>query len=182
MTVPSEPTQPRHPAEPRAPLASVRPAELDDIDAFVEVGRRTWPQTYAPVAGDDYVALGLAKWWTPEAVRPLVEAGRALVAEVDGHVVGVSAVGPLHGDLVLFRLYVLPEHQGRGIGQQLIDEVFERARETGHRILRVSYLDGNDAACAFYARNGFRESHREATGDGIPALVWAVHELWEPEP
>lgn len=160
---------------------TVRPATLEDVDAFVEVGRRTWPQTYAPVAGDDYVTLGLAKWWTPEAVRPVVEAGRALVAELDRQIVGVSAVGPLHGDLVLFRLYVVPEHQGRGIGQLLIDEVFERARETGHRILRLSYLDGNESACAFYGRNGFRESHREATGDGIPQSVWVVRDLWETE-
>ncbi|MBK8469159.1 MAG: GNAT family N-acetyltransferase [Candidatus Phosphoribacter sp.] len=162
--------------------AEIRLATEHDVEAVVEVGRRAWPVVYGPIAGEDYVQMGLAKWWTVEATRPLVEAGKATVAEVDGELVAVAVVGPLHGDLVLFRLYVIPEFQGQGIGSLLIHDVFERARQAGHRIIRLSYLDGNEGAAAFYRGFGFLESHREATGLGIPDSVWVVRHLWEPLP
>ena len=58
----------------------VRPAVLDDLDAVLEVGHRTWPATYEPIAGPEYVAMGLAKWWTADATEPAIRAGRTLVA------------------------------------------------------------------------------------------------------
>lgn len=160
----------------------IRPATTYDVDAVVDVGRRTWPQTYAPIAGEDYVRMGLAKWWTVAATRPLVVAGKATVAELDGEVVGVAVVGPLKGDLVLFRLYVVPEHQGTGIGRMLLEDVLQVARERGHRIIRLSYLDGNVNAERFYRAFGFTESHREPTGDGIPDSIWVVRDLWADAP
>ena len=159
----------------------IRPATAYDVDAVVDVGRRTWPQTYTPIAGEDYVRMGLAKWWTVAATRPLVNAGKATVAELDGEVVGVAVVGPLKGDLVLFRLYVVPEHQGMGIGRALMEDVLVTARERGHQILRLSYLEGNGSAERFYRAFGFVESHREPTGDGIPDSIWVVRDLWEQE-
>ena len=160
----------------------IRPATAYDVDAVVDVGRRTWPQTAAPIAGEDYVRMGLAKWWTVAATRPLVVAGKATVAELDGEVVGVAVVGPLKGDLVLFRLYVVPEHQGTGIGRMLLEDVLQVARERGHRIIRLSYLDGNVNAERFYRAFGFTESHREPTGDGIPDSIWVVRDLWADAP
>ena len=72
----------------------IRPADGNDLKAVVEVGRRTWPVTYGPIAGEDYVAMGLAKWWTEDANIPAIRAGRVTVAEVDGTVVGIAVVGP----------------------------------------------------------------------------------------
>lgn len=112
----------------------------------------------------------------------LVVAGKATVAELDGEVVGVAVVGPLKGDLVLFRLYVVPEHQGTGIGRMLLEDVLQVARERGHRIIRLSYLDGNVNAERFYRAFGFTESHREPTGDGIPDSIWVVRDLWADAP
>jgi len=163
------------------PELVVRPATLADIDAIVHVGHTTWPVAYARLAGDDYVQMGLAKWWTPEATRPLVEAGRCTVAEFDGTVVAVAAVGPLDGNLVLFRLYVLPTHQGDGIGARLLRRVEEQARYTGHRTLRLPYLDGNDGAARFYARHGYHELEREPGAPGIPDQVWVIKDLWDDE-
>lgn len=160
----------------------IRPATLADVDAIVSVGHRTWPPTYTAIAGGDYVQLGLAKWWTRTEIAAQVKAGRALVAEVEEQVVAVASAGPLDGDLVLFKLYVVPEHQGRGIGQLLLERVLSEAREGGHQIIRLSYLDGNDSAREFYTRNGFTETHREHNAAGVPDSVWVVRNVWEPLP
>ncbi len=156
----------------------IRDAELDDLDAVLAVGHRTWPATYEPIAGPDYVSMGLAKWWTPDATMPAVTAGRVTVAEVDGQVVAMASTGPSHGHLVLWKLYVLPEFQGQGIGSQLIDVVIDKARHT-HPDIRVAVLEGNDHAAAFYRAKGFVELEHESSGHGIPDSVWMSRDLGE---
>ena len=154
----------------------IREATSDDLGAVVAVGHRTWPATYEPIAGADYVAMGLAKWWTSDATLPAIRAGRVTVAEVDGEIVGMAAVGPSDGHLVIWKLYVVPECQGRGLGRQLVEAVLARARES-YADIRLACLVGNDGAAAFYRSQGFVELEREAGGHGIPDSVWMGREL-----
>ncbi|MEP6650650.1 MAG: GNAT family N-acetyltransferase [Lapillicoccus sp.] len=149
----------------------VRPAVEDDLDGVIAVGHRTWPPTYEPIAGADFVAMGLAKWWSAEATRPLIAGGRVTVAEVDGTVVGVAAAGPHEGRLVLWKLYVLPEYQHRGIGARLLESVVEDARDLYPEI-RLAYLDGSVAARDFYVHKGFVEVEREPGSGGLPDNIW----------
>jgi ribosomal protein S18 acetylase RimI-like enzyme len=154
----------------------IRVADGNDLVAVLDVGRRTWPVTYGPIAGEDYVAMGLAKWWTEDATIPAIRSGRVTVAEVDGTVVGIAVVGPHENHLVLWKLYVLPEHQGRAIGSALVESVVASA--TGlYPEIRISYLTGNTLAEAFYRGKGFVEISRESGGDGIPESVWMQLEL-----
>ncbi len=154
----------------------VRDADGNDLQAVLAVGRRTWPATYGPIAGEDFVAMGLAKWWTPDALIPAIRSGRVLVAEVAGDVVGMAAYGPDGGDLVLWKLYVLPGHQGRGLGSALLAASLERSRGLYERV-RICRLDGNDTAARFYARHGFVEVARDAGYGGLPDSVWMSRPL-----
>jgi len=154
----------------------IRPADGNDLKAVLDVGRRTWPVTYGPIAGPDYVAMGLAKWWTADAIIPSIRAGRVTVAEVDGTVVGIAVVGPHEKHLVLWKLYVLPEYQGKGIGSALVESVVASAMVV-HSQIRISYLDGNTMAEAFCRGKGFVEISRESGGDGIPQSVWMQLDL-----
>ncbi|MDQ2756616.1 MAG: GNAT family N-acetyltransferase [Actinomycetota bacterium] len=157
----------------------VRPGVLDDMQAVLEVGHRTWPATYGPIAGPDYVAMGLAKWWTADSTEPALRSGRVLVAEVDGEVVGMSSMGLLDGRLVLWKLYVLPQAQGHGAGGALMRAVLAAASETYDEI-RLAYLDGNERAASFYRHYGFVEIERESGGTGIPDQVWLSRALVQP--
>jgi len=149
----------------------VRRAVEDDLDAILSVGHRTWPPTYEPIAGADYVAMGLAKWWSAESTLPAIRAGRMTVAELDGDVVGVASAGPHEGHLVLWKLYVVPEHQRGGIGARLLEAVVEGARGI-HPEIRLAYIEGNVAARDFYARKGFVEVDREPGSGGLPDTIW----------
>jgi GNAT superfamily N-acetyltransferase len=154
----------------------IRSADGNDLAAVLAVGHRTWPVTYGPIAGEDYVKMGLAKWWTEDATVPAIRAGRVTVAEVDGTVVGIAVVGPDHKHLVLWKLYVLPECQGKAIGSALLASVVTAA--TGvHPEIRTSYLEGNALAEAFYRGRGFAEISRESGCDGIPDSIWMRLEL-----
>lgn len=155
----------------------IRTATGEDLDGIVRVGHETWRATYEPIAGPDYVEMGLAKWWTGDAVIPGIRVGRTLVADDGGMVVGMASYGSQDDQLVLWKLYVLPDHQGRGLGRRLLDEVVARASGLGHTQLHVSYIEGNDQAGRFYERNGFRLAHREVGGSGLPDEIWLVKDL-----
>lgn len=155
----------------------VRPANGDDLAAVLDVGHRTWPSTFEPIAGPEYVEMGLAKWWTPDAVIPAIRSGRTFVAEVDGDVVAMAVHGPHEDEHVLWKLYVLPERQGGGVGRRLLQAVLRRASELGHTRLAVPVVEGNDRALRFYERHGFREIAREAGGSGMPDTIWVAADL-----
>ncbi|GAA1875094.1 GNAT family N-acetyltransferase [Lapillicoccus jejuensis] len=163
---------------------TVRVAGPSDLESVLDVGHRTWPPTYEPIAGPDYVRMGLAKWWTAEATRPALSAGRVLLAEDDGdpvsgtpvRVVGMASYGPMNGRAVLWKLYVLPESQKLGAGGALLRAVVDAVAPT-YDELRLAYLDGNEKAAAFYRHHGFNEIEREPGGTGMPDQVWMARAL-----
>lgn len=155
----------------------IRLADGDDLSGVLSVGHRTWLATYEPIAGPEYVAMGLAKWWTPDVVTTSIRQGRTLVAVDGAEVVGVATFGVQDDALALWKLYVLPGHHGRGIGSRLLDAVVDRALELGLGRIVLSHIEGNQQAARFYAAHGFTETHRESGGSGLPVSVWVEREL-----
>jgi len=147
----------------------IREATPDDVGAIVEIGQETWPVTYA-FAGADYIAHGLATWWSPEAIVRSLETTVLLVAAEGDELVGVGNID-LRGQVpIVWKLYVRPAAQGTGAGSALLSRLVERA---GGRPVRLSYLAGNDRAAGFYARHGFAPHHyREPDQPGWPAEEW----------
>jgi len=150
----------------------IRLAAGNDLAGVLSVGHRTWLATYEPIAGPEYVAMGLAKWWTPDVATTSIRQGRTLVAIEAGEVVGVATFGMQDGAFALWKLYVLPGHHGHGIGSRLMNAVVDRALELGHDRIVLSHIEGNRQAARFYAAHGFTETHRESGGSGLPVSVW----------
>lgn len=68
------------------------------------------------------------------------------------------------GRVKLHKMYVLPEHQRRGIGQQLLAHVCQSARALGARAVWMQVNKRNERAIAAYLKAGFRVE-REAVFD-----------------
>ena len=83
---------------------------------------------------------------------------------VDGQRVGFVVLKPDGDDLLLDHLYVLPAHQGRGIGAAVIADVLAHADARRARV-RLGALRGSDAN-RFYRRHGFVQ-----VGEG----EWDIH-------
>lgn len=76
----------------------------------------------------------------------IVEKQQVMLAVADGNVVGICATTPGW----LNYLYVLPEHQGRGIGTQFLDQAKGENTE-----LRLWAFQKNQRGRQFYERQGF---------------------------
>jgi GNAT superfamily N-acetyltransferase len=83
---------------------------------------------------------------------------RAFIAVEEGRRLGsIFCVQSGDPGIAKLRLYLLePEARGRGLGQRLLDACLGFARDTGYARLRLWTHESHRAACALYARNGFR--------------------------
>jgi ribosomal protein S18 acetylase RimI-like enzyme len=99
------------------------------------------------------------------------EGGILLFAEEDdGTVVGLALAEQEDGGsptwsypkdfVAIIDLIVLPEHRGKGVGEQLMAEVEEEARRRGVAALDLMVVNTNDVAIRFYERLGFRTDLR----------------------
>lgn len=88
-----------------------------------------------------------------------------LIAAEDGFPVGAAWYRLFRRDLPGYgfvdeetpelAIAVVPSRRGRGIGDALLEALFERARADGHSALSLSVESGNDALCSFYEKHGF---------------------------
>lgn len=146
-------------------MVTVRRATTADVDAVRAVGHATWPSTYGPIRGDDYVQDGLARWWSVEAVRHGIDgAGRTYVAEdTAGVVIGCAVVGERDSGPFLWKLYVVPTAHRSGAGRALLTAVLDDLPDDAVG-LSLDHAEGNDRAHAFYEALGFTETHRHGSG------------------
>lgn len=154
----------------------IRPADGDDLDGVVAVGRAAWKKTHATLFSPELVDLFLDKWWTPAANAPSIRADRTIVADRDGEIVGMVSYGSSAGRFVVWKIYVHPDAQGHGIGARLLEAAEERA--AGHDAIHLAFTDGNEHAQAFALARGFVLDSREEQS-GLPDLVWMRRDLRE---
>jgi len=64
---------------------------------------------------------------------------------------GITAQRPIE----LSRLYSHQEYLGKGVGQNLMDACFERARDDGQDVMWLGVWEYNPRAQRFYEKNGF---------------------------
>ncbi|MBS2936748.1 GNAT family N-acetyltransferase [Nocardioides sp. J2M5] len=148
-------------------VLTFRPGTLADVPGFRALGEAVVPPTYGPIDAA-YAQRMLDEWWIPARFEASLAVNAHLVAECDGQVVAMAAFGRLSqshrefphvtGDReVMWKLYVHPDHHGRGIGSRLLAEV--EAMVEGDE-LWLEVVEGNEPAFAFYRAKGFVEVER----------------------
>ena len=87
------------------------------------------------------------------------------VFESEGRVVGyiTCRVELRAGIGAIPNLAVHPDHQGRGIGKQLIEAALAYLKSLGLKFARIETLEQNRRGAGFYPRMGFRE------------IAWQIH-------
>jgi ribosomal protein S18 acetylase RimI-like enzyme len=130
---------------------NVRPAGPDEADTLLAIQREAAVDAFAHIYPPERYPFpddAVREVWAEALSDPGVE---VYVAEVDGVPAGAVSVGKGF----LSTLYVLPAHQGSGLGSALHDLALERLREQGFDEARLWTLEGNDSGRRFYERRGW---------------------------
>ncbi|MFD2023989.1 GNAT family N-acetyltransferase [Promicromonospora aerolata] len=136
----------------------IRTATPDDARALSALRWRWAVPDRPPSAAEAQEFAGALRQWMEERGDRSV----CTIAVLDAELVGMAWLAvferaPNPGDLVrrsgdVQSVFVLPEHQGRGIGRRLMEAVCATADALGVRKLT---LDARETAVPFYERLGF---------------------------
>jgi ribosomal protein S18 acetylase RimI-like enzyme len=124
---------------------SIRSAKRDDIPAIVECANSSSSEEEEvgfgrPFSERTFTDVGRlsAAWRDPNLVgSDLADQEEVIVAETADQIVGYVTVEHRGKDLELVNIDVRREHQGRGIGSQLVQFVEERAVREGRRVVTL---------------------------------------------
>ncbi len=99
-------------------------------------------------------------YMTPEELRSEMGEMTFFGYEEEGSLTGVAGYQPVQDVTLVRHLYVHPQHQKKGIGEQLLRHVIQTA--TTSQIL-VGTWEAADWAISFYKKRGFKlSSNKEA--------------------
>jgi len=127
-------------------LITFTPATATDADALVELRIAAMRESlerigrFSPTRARERFLAGF-------------EAACTRFIELDGVRVGFVVLKSSAQGMLLDHLYVLPSHQGRGIGAAVLAQVFAQADASASTV-RVGALRGSDSN-RFYRRHGF---------------------------
>ncbi|WP_087872728.1 GNAT family N-acetyltransferase [Arthrobacter globiformis] len=158
------------------PTCSVRQATAEDAEALARLHLECWRETYAHLLSPGFMAgqgvEGRLAMWRHLLAGP--HAAGHFVAVDGGRLVGFAGSLPpedgVREQTELWGIYLLASHQGRGLGQALLDATI------GHEAAALWVAEENPRAQAFYQRNGFVFTGARDTiedWEGLPELRMA---------
>ncbi|MEM6320623.1 MAG: GNAT family N-acetyltransferase [Bacteroidota bacterium] len=62
---------------------------------------------------------------------------------------------PLDTTAELEKMYILPDHKGKGLGKRILSNIIEKMRRQNKKIFFLCVIDTNEAAIHFYKKLGF---------------------------
>lgn len=137
-------------------MLSFRPAVGEDVPALAEVARHA----YAP-----YVErMGEQPAPMTADYDAVVAGGEVWVAEDDQRIIGMLSLVAESGYLLVENVAVVPEAQGKGIGNALMRLAEDRAAASGLAELRLYTNAVMTENVHYYPRRGYVETHRGEEG------------------
>jgi len=136
----------------------LRAAAPEDAPRLRAIARSAY-EKYVP-------RIGLEPWPMRADYAAAIAAGRVVVIEAEGAVVGYMVAWPEPDAYFVDNIAVDPARQGMGAGRRLIDHAVREARCHGLSALRLYTHVTMHENLAMYAHMGFVETHR-ATEHGL---------------
>jgi ribosomal protein S18 acetylase RimI-like enzyme len=167
----------------------IRPATEQDIPIIAGVHVASWLSSYRGIVPDSYLDALSHEKHVQRHQRIMAEPGKIyFVAESFEHgIVGFISGGPNRTDHSqftgeLYALYILAEHQRKGIGRALVRAWAAKLLSSGINSALVWVLADNKPAIAFYQRLGgiyLREESLEIDGSRLREFAYGWDHLRE---
>jgi diamine N-acetyltransferase len=152
-------------------MIEVRKASSTDHAVIRELADRTWHHTYLPILSQEQVDYMLDMMYSEEAYTEQlsIKGHHFLLVSEDGIFLGFASyeLNYLSATAKIHKLYVVPEAQGKGIGQKLLTIIENEAVKNTNDTI-VLNVNRYNKAVHFYQKAGFEKTGEEDIniGDG----------------
>ena len=135
----------------------IRAATEADIPLLRDLAQRIWRECYPGIITPEQIEFMLGWMYSEDEIRRQLAAKIPWgIAMLDGTPVGyLSWQLDDDGRVKISKLYVLPQHQRRGLGARMLDHICTCARAVGAHALWMQVNKRNERAIGAYLKAGF---------------------------
>ncbi len=139
------------------PSLNIRNASVQDIDLIRDLSLQVWPQTYASILSKQQIEYMMQLLYSKEAIlKQMKEKHQFLIIYNSGIPIGFASYSEVEAHIYkLHKIYVLPIHQGRGVGRFIIRYIINCILPQDATALRLNVNRSNKAK-DFYQQLGFQ--------------------------
>jgi phosphinothricin acetyltransferase len=137
-------------------LINIRRAKLEDIEEITEIYNEAILKTVATFDHQQKTIEEQKKWFKKHG-----DSNPIIVAEKDGILVGWGALSRwsdrcAYSATSEISLYVLEEHQGKGIGKKLMSQLIEEGKKCKIHTIIARITEGNNKSIHLHESAGFK--------------------------
>ncbi len=140
-----------------------------DAEEILSLINMTNRETYKDIIPKEYFKVPIL---TIEELLEILDRMDFYVYKSERKIVGVAALQVENEETgKLNWVYVLPRHQGKGIGTALITHLEQKARKKGLEKIRLRTIEKADQAVNFYKKLGYRLAEKIEVAWGFNLLM-----------
>lgn len=138
--------------------SSLKIAKDSDATVIKRIAYDTWYDAYGAILPEDQITFMLEELYDESVIRELINSREQefIIIFKQELPVGFSSYSTLNDDVMkLCKIYVLPEAQGMGLGDQLMVAVKEKASRAKFKYIELNVNRSNNAL-NYYMKRGFK--------------------------
>lgn len=149
------------------PVLTIKNASASDIDLIRSLSQHVWPHTYANLLPLPQIHYMQETMYSAHALRRQMDERQQFIIVYNAGVpVGFASYSELENSVYkLHKIYILPVHQGRGMGRFVVQQVINDILPKGATALQLN-INRNHTAINFYEKLGFEAIRAEDTDIG----------------
>jgi GNAT superfamily N-acetyltransferase len=142
-------------------MLNICEATEQDVSDILQIAEKTWWPTYSHFLSAEQIRYMLDTIYSGETMKKEIAKGSEtflLLKDERGGPLAFASYAVRPEDPAVYKLhklYVLPEHHGKGLGRSLIGEITARLQKKGVHILDLNVNRLNPARL-FYEKTGFK--------------------------
>ena len=148
-----------------------KPASTDEWSIIQAIAYNTWPVAYGELIDPEQLQYMLEIIYSETALKNqmLVLNHKFTLVYSMKQLTGFFSTEDNHNgqsQLMIHKLYLLPQYQGKDLGKIMLEYITSYAREIKHRSLSLKVFYMNRKAISFYQKDGFIMQGEEVTNIG----------------
>lgn len=144
-------------------MVKIERARVEEAQEIKQVLSETWVDTYGPFLSQETIRKVTSAWHDPKLLASQIQDPEiffGVAKDESDRILGLVTARKRGVDTVaIFRLYVHPQHQRKGIGSRLLEESV--LAFSGARRIQLEIEEQNHKGLAFYFKQGFKEIGRK---------------------
>ncbi|TDP59431.1 GNAT family N-acetyltransferase [Flavobacterium dankookense] len=148
-------------------------ASENQLDIIQDIAQKTWPVAYKNVISENQIDYMLDLMYSKNALLAQTQKNHHFILAKEENFVGFASYEfdcGEKGKTKIHKLYVLPSIQAKGIGNELVKFIADKAQNNNQSTLFLN-VNKNNSAQFFYKKVGFSIAYEEVIDIGNGFLM-----------